>query len=982
MADEGVGVIDGFTHSPLEGREEEIKLLRQRLGHARMGAGSVVFVSGEAGIGKTSLLTHLTSIARDEGFEVLLGNCYELSAAPPYGPWLELADRYDPREELPPRPTFIDDEEAFDELRNQEALFRASHEFLEEISIHDPLLVIIEDVHWADQASLDLIRYVSRHLDQQRIVLVVSFRDDEVIRGHPLFRLLPSLIRESHAERIDLRPLNEQSLQNLVARYSGLSSREQRELLDYLLERTEGNPLYVSEQLRTLELEGVIRAGDRGWKMGDLEDTSVPILIRQIVERRISGLAESTQRALEMAAVIGHQVSIDLWEELVGSEIVELAAEECLTAQLIGEMPGLGQIAFRHALVRAAIYDGISLLRRRNLHRLVAETYLKRPVIDTDVIAYHLLRGGDPRAAEWLIKAGEQAERRHADREAFDRYDQALEVLERGTSDDALIATTMLKAARTVLVFDPRRSNEYLAEARRRAFACGEDTIAAQALISMGVNLCNLGDVQQGLKDLGDGVEEIKRAPEATRHVALTMSRRGAGNPLHWSNGVLALFLAVFGRYREAIETAVHYHEFNWREVSTEEILNHPSNNVPGFEALGVALSMLGEPEASRAAFHVANYIIEPENPYRLLTANLELIATHFPYFTDDLTYRGKLVSIIEGSGDSSTGFIDDHNSTWGYEHYLLYAGKWQQLNYLIGTKSAPTLFDYWTVSLVARARLAMYQGRYDDTRDLIMQAARNGPQTDPEQNVHFAVPGELQRIAAELAIRTGDLDDARLWLQSHDSWLKYSGASFGLAQGLLLKAHLRLVEGDEAGALALTEDSIKYASTPRQPLALIAAHRYASKIRAGNGDFARAEKDLAISMSLADSCALPYERALGLLIMAETELAKRNHSVARAALIEAQQTFDQLEAIPGIERARSLSRRIGPVMDGLPSHLSRRELDVLRLIALGMTDREIAEKLYISPHTVMRHVSHILAKLGVDSRTAAAAHAVRKQII
>ena len=194
----------------LFGREGEQAQLRQLLNAAVGGSGGLVLIGGEAGIGKTALATSIECEARGRGVPVWVGHCYELAATPPYGPWVD-SGIFDQRCEdvLPPPMLGVGEESGA--ASSQAALFEQMHEFLAAVVRQNPLVLILEDLHWSDPASLELLRFVSRNLDELRALLVVTYRDDEVTRRSPLYRLLPTLVRESRARRIELRRLGDRA---------------------------------------------------------------------------------------------------------------------------------------------------------------------------------------------------------------------------------------------------------------------------------------------------------------------------------------------------------------------------------------------------------------------------------------------------------------------------------------------------------------------------------------------------------------------------------------------------------------------------------------------------------------------------------------------------------------------------------------------------------------------------------------------------
>src|SRR5919202_5063791 len=235
-----------FADAPLVGRERERALLRERLDAALAGRGGLALLGGEAGIGKTALAEALGREALDRGARVAVGRCYDLTETPPYGPWREALAALPHSPDLPPLPAALGGPE------RGEA-----------------------------PASLDLLRALARRLAGLPLLLLATYRADELTRRHPLSQLLPLLVREARATQLDLRPLPEEAVLGLVRGRYALPDADERRLVDYVRDRAEGHPLFVGELLRTLEEAAALRREDGGWRLGDLGGGRVPRLLRQ-----------------------------------------------------------------------------------------------------------------------------------------------------------------------------------------------------------------------------------------------------------------------------------------------------------------------------------------------------------------------------------------------------------------------------------------------------------------------------------------------------------------------------------------------------------------------------------------------------------------------------------------------------------------------------------------------------------------------------
>jgi DNA-binding CsgD family transcriptional regulator len=985
--------IENSSAPAFVGREREVARLRHSYQQTLEGSGSLVLVSGEAGIGKSTLVQRLLIDARENGALVLTGAAYDLSATPPYGPWLELLRDYESHQLSEPftdPPPFLKDPDELARMESQEALFQECFTFLSSVAEKIPLVLILEDLHWSDQSSLDLLRFVARRIQECPILIAATYRDNEVIRGHALYELLPTLIRETGAGRLELRVFDERDVRKLIGQRYQLDNSSHERLTGYLMQRAQGHPLFTLELMRTLEFSGVLQNNQSDWTLGDLEQEIVPGLIQQIVDRRMAGFTEETQTAIQIASAIGHNVLFEDWVLVTDLDTVTSASALALESHMVDESPNGRGVAFHHALVREAIYKGMVLPLRLQVHNQIAEAYLGQPDPDPDVVAYHLHRAGDPRAAEWLIRAGEKAEAQLAYLESCERYKQAVESVQRDQGNPRQVISLLLKIATLLRFLDTELSLKYFQSAREAALEAGEHGAAAYALYRIGFNRANLDGASRGLEDMRSGVRAMVDAPEDVERLGRWFAQSWAKGMTSVEEGLsaFAFFQAGFGRYQAAIETAEEYLGDDWRESGQgtvlEEIVQASVGREEGFVAIGVASANLGQPELARLAYGIVEKspISHSAHGFHVQIANTYLICLHFPYRTLELNERVAYAERIEVRLKALSGVMNTSNVTWGYEHYLLNTGRWADLVDLIRSKDPPRIFGFWSVSMAARARLALCKGDYDDAADILDSLLPEGPETPPDDSIHF-IPGHAHRTAVELAIETGDLSLARDWMEAHDRWLGWSGAVSGRAEGLLVHGKIHLAEDNIDMARHYANQAMIQAGDPRQPMALIASHRFLGELDTCTGDLTAAERHLQQSLDLAEAGALPFEHALTMLALAKLRFAGGDAGEARKLASRVRRICTDLGARPTLEHAKSLL--VATQQTRLPESafgLSNREMEVLHCLSLGMPDKDIAEELFISPRTVMNHVASILRKLDVDSRTAAAAMAVREQLV
>ena len=378
---------------PLVGRERELATLHDALTAALAGRGGLLFIGGVAGIGKTALAEALLTEARGWGALALVGRCYDRTETPPYGPFLDLLRDYEPTDTLPPPP--FSTWRGTDPAGNEATFYDHVLTFFREVVVHNPLVLLLDDLQWADQASLDLLRVLARALSAWPVLIIVTYRTDELDRHPPLAALLPLVERESSAIHLALRPLDSDAIAALVGARYPLPAAAAGQLTAYLAARSEGNALFVAQLLRALEEQGILRRDGPGWALGDIGALGLPVPLRRVIETRLARLDEATRALLEVAAVLGQDVPLRLWAGVAGAmvAVVEGAtAAAAATGLLEASADGTGA-RFVHALVREAVYAGIFPPRRRALHQAVGEVLATTPATDPDTTAYHFAQG-------------------------------------------------------------------------------------------------------------------------------------------------------------------------------------------------------------------------------------------------------------------------------------------------------------------------------------------------------------------------------------------------------------------------------------------------------------------------------------------------------------------------------------------------------------------------------------------------------------
>ncbi len=967
---------------PLVGRDRELALLHDHLSAVRDGQGSLVLISGEAGIGKTALADALCREAADSGAHVLIGHCYDRTETPPYGPWIEIARRPQALPDAanaPPVPRL-------DGATSQADLFAQVRDFLVALTAQRPLVLVLEDLHWADSASLDLLRFVARGIDEVPLLLVATYRAKEIDRRHPLAALVPLLVREAPTERLGLRPLDTVAAQELVRARHDLAEPAVQRLSAYLIERTEGNPLFLTELLRSLEEERLIERIARGAFAQAIAQTPVPLLLRQIVDDRLSRLSDETAALLTIAAVAGQEVPLAVWGAVAGTdeEILLAAAERAEAAHLVTASARGDGIRFTHALIRDVLYEDVPALRRGRIHRQVAEALIALPAPDPDAVAYHLQQAGDERAAAWLVRAGERAEDAYALVTAAERYEAAMKLLDTQEADLAERGWVRLLAAALRRHDDRDRAFEWVEEVVRLAAAAGDPSLGARAQAFLGLLLGYGGDHSTAVATISTAADMVDRLPPGTG----AARRREQRIDKVANRGTLIAILARGGHLAEARTQGEDYLAKMTDPASTPGELGAIGDAHSG---LSMAYALQGEPGLARRSYaaSVAAYLASDLHLFALMRKREELILAVLPYQADDLAERELVAAAAERTARwvvEHGGHVNPNLPRYARVPLLVLEGRWREAREVLAQQDISDLPYLAGVRPLYLGTLARAQGDAETAWRCVHETAQIRAASEPGELVG-QMPVQFQLFAARLALDAGDLDSARGWLDLHRRWLDFMEATLGRVEGEVLEAEWHRAAGEADRALDHAERALAHATTPRQPLALLAAHRILGILATDAGRTSDAEHHFAEALALADACRAPYERALTLLARADLAVAQGDRTTATELLDEVRAICTPMDARLALDHAERIAASLpldgeaGGARMAYPAGLTAREVEVLRLVAAGLSNREIADRLFLSPRTVKAHVANIFAKLGVHTRAAATESARQHRI-
>ncbi|MFB0500922.1 MAG: tetratricopeptide repeat protein, partial [Candidatus Bathyarchaeia archaeon] len=448
----------------LVGRDHEIEQLTQYLHSALNGNGAAVFISGEAGVGKTRLVSEFLTLAKKKGAGIFAGWCLS-EANIPYFPFREAFNSYISAMSYGKTKSVIsqqlrttgwlEDSEFAQEPRihepyltpqiERDRTFEAAARVLLQLSTQEPLILFLDDLHWADPLSLALLHYLSRECRDSRLLIIGTYRLEELAhtegeRPHPLEETMFSMSREDLLTKMELTRLKRNDFPELLKSIFRSSLNEEFE--EKLFEETEGNPLFAIEMLNMLADEGLLSEKDERWALtAPMEKIGIPSKVYEVIARRILRLDRKKRKLLDIAAVCGHYFTPDTLSRVLTldlADVLQMLVELEQKHRLLHSVDS--EFEFTHHKIREVIYGSLSTELRRIYHLKIAHCFeqaLAKQITDGYMadMALHSIEGGaSEKAFEYLLKLGEKAASIHANAQAIDYLNKALEIAQKTSS--------------------------------------------------------------------------------------------------------------------------------------------------------------------------------------------------------------------------------------------------------------------------------------------------------------------------------------------------------------------------------------------------------------------------------------------------------------------------------------------------------------------------------------------------------------------
>lgn len=987
------------------GRKEELSALVDALEQAKDGHPQCVLVGGEAGIGKTRLLGAVMEQGRHDGVRILFGSCVELTDGHlPFAPVIQALRGYvhDVGPETAADMIGRDSEElarllpelgtfgeaaglgnlAFDSARGR--LFESVLRSMERLGEPGGVALVFEDLHWADDSTRDLISFLVRNMRTERLLLVGSYRSDELHRQHPLRPFLASLDADK-VERIQLERLGRDEVRTQLSGILGADP--DGALVDRVFDRSEGNPFYAEELLAS--------------GSGSL-DIELPHTLRDALMVRVEVVSPTAQQVLRVASVAGRQIDHELLQSVMEIDEDELigALREAVSRHLLESGRGGDVYAFRHALLREAVYEDLLPGERTRLHADFARVLNQKRELNggggataSAELAYHYFAAHDLEAALVAsIAAGRAAFEALAFSESRRHYDRALELWAQVPDAEAKAGVDELEILRdsgesAFLLGDADRAVALFRSALAHVDAEEDPVTAALLYERISKSLWVGGYGEEALAECRRAVELLPADPPSAERARVLAA-----------DGQMLMVSAKYEESRQRCEQAIEIS----RQVGDRAVEGHALNT------LGVAVATLGDPDrgieylrrARAIAYEVGN-VDDIARTYTNLETVLSAVAGRYEEAAEEC--REGIAVIKELGLEKNFGF-------WlmaDLGRILLKIGEWDEADAVSNGIGATGVATTHAFVNIWRAETAIGRGHFDEASAGLKSVAEWASRIiDPQ----FQAPYHAAR--AELALWQRRGDDAAAAVG--DGLRRLEGTDDLSESARLCWLGMR-AEADRAEAAASATrganrtpgDASERASDLRERARVLAERAHVNGREFDPGAIAgtasvEAEFSRFLGASDADLWAAAADRWGGIQHRfevaysrwreAEAALSSGEKGRAEGAIKMAFEIANGLRASPLVNEIEALARR-GRLKIGAPDvaeeteavaspidayGLTPRELEVLRLVVDGKTNPEIADALFISEKTASVHVSHILAKLEVSGRVEAAGVAHR----
>lgn len=1017
----------------LIGREMQLALLTDLLVQASSGHGCSALISGEAGIGKSRLVIEITARAALRGARVVCGRCFEHDRNLPYAPLIDLLRAFCAglsSHELTPAlgSTAAELVKIFPELsaalpnlaptpildREQEKrrLFQAISRFIQQLALAgQPLLLVLEDLHWCDDTSLEWLLHLARELKTQPMLVLLTYRSDEMCPT--LNQLLGALDRISYVGEVVLPRLNRADVEMMLRTIFTLPSAPRADFVDALYALTDGNPFFIEEVLKALIAAGDIYREGGEWTRKPLRELQIPRTVQVAVQQRTHRLRDATRQLLTIAAVAGQRFDFALLQAVTQESERELLQQikDLVAAQLVVEESD-ETFAFRHALTRQAIYSALLARERKALHRAVAEA-LERCYADTlhshaAELAYHCYEAGRwTQALEWAMRAGDNAARLYAHAEALSQYTRARDCAEKlGQLSQVATVDHAIGAIHEARGEFPQA----LAAYTRTLHATADPARRGVVKAKIGAAYVNLAD-ERGLAYLHQALDELDPATQTAEAAAATLwlgryyhlraqytqalayleRARALIEPLDDAS-ILRLFygsMAIVLMYSARFEASMAWAR---RGIALGEAKHDDRAVFLGYLYLAETSEYLGRWQDTRALANHGRQFARRSGWHNMeVWIELERLVVAY--------YQGDLAAALELARDcvASATELDERRAVLHTNKLLILvetALGHEEAACRLGEQAVRDVDQVVGVGIRCWVRLALaglYMQREEYPRATALYEQCANMLAGAENRV---LQMELGAPMAEAYGAQGQLSKATSTIAETLELTRASGARHYEAVAWRVHGQILAAQGLHEDAARAFDQALALCEElgSQLELAHVLYQRGLLYQALGGADIARADWARACALAEQMGARALLWRARGAL--GQLALARQHPSEAEHEFAAARAIVEQLAA--GMHDGsfrENLRQRAAALVPAEPLVVSRRavkaefgglterERAVATLIAQGHSNRAIAEQLVVSERTITTHISNIFAKLGFSSRAQVARWASEKGV-
>jgi DNA-binding CsgD family transcriptional regulator/tetratricopeptide (TPR) repeat protein len=948
---------------PLVGRDEELQTIRDALHGVAQGKNAAVVLAGEAGIGKTRLIAEVTATATESRATVLTGHCTQ-EWATPYGPLVEALTTYvesaDPaqlradlgfgaaplarlvpaiRDRLPetPEPEALrPDEERF-------RLFDAISQFLIALSARSTVLFVIDDLHWADEGTLAMLRHIARATRDFPLLLLAAYRDTDVDDSDAVARTLKALRLETTLHPVSLGGLDTLAANELLRQVTDADLES--DLVDTIRKETDGNPFFITEMASHLTESGLLRREASGGLVittTSIADLGFPTTVREAVQNRLQALSPETRSLLAAASAFGGSfpLAIAAASSDVSEEAALSAVDEALAARMIRPEPTPDRYDFTHALVRYAIYDGMNPSRRARLHRRVAEeienAYGERASDHAEMLTYQYQQSaslpGAEHGADYALAGANRARHVYAWPAAARLYRAALDLM---AEDDPRITQATADLGRCLIFSGHPENAEPVIAAAADLIARGHGPqAAARYLADMVIHLASVGSpigparlALRGLEYSGDTRDAAWALMQIT-----ALNRRDAEDPD---------FPGIDLETPERLELSdvIRHNISGWERAIMSYIIF--------FDSRADLQAFLDETGTQTPALRAGHYrtaipFWERECARHFRNGSVGMAATNYAQLS-------RLRSAVGDFAEATEAFTTARNLSLRLPLNSNPIGSLAEARLQRtfargeGWERLAATSDMFRVAVPQRARAATFAsnaqvyaeiGRFEDALEMIAQCMPAIQQGSGRAEYYMLVA--LSVVEA-------------LWILGRTDHIK---------------------EIEDNVRRKIIELDFRYTMRDgRRSMGHICALQ--GRHDEARDWFARARISTEEDHQRPLRALVDFDEALMWLRRGRRGDRERANPLLQAAI----EQFQAIDMIGWEKRARDLT---GSTRPAFPDKLTGREVEVLRLIAAGRTNKQISDDLVLSPRTVARHITNIYAKIGAENKAEATSYAIR----